>query len=329
MGGIWVGLDKAVGGHKYCHGHAVVLVGGVGRGGAGRLAARGALRVGAGLVTVGCPSEALGENAARLDAVMLTRVDSTSDLMEFCRDPRVSALCLGPGLGAARARDLVPTALGTGLPMVLDADALTAFASHPDELFRLLHPGCLLTPHAGEFGRIFPDLAASIGTTALDGEHIQGKDAEGYEVRRITQMARITGGAEVDCDALRDEAVRSAARRCGGTVLLKGPQTRIASPDGTLRSVDAPKDGSAAWLATAGSGDVLAGFCTGLMARGMDPLSAGEIAARLHLECGRLGGPGLIAEDLPEVLPQVLRRILRRAVDGGGSAVCGGGDAVE
>ena len=94
-------------------------------------------------------------------------------------------------------------------------------------------------------------------------------------------------------------------------MLLKGPRTRIASPDGTLRPVDAPGDGSAAWLATAGSGDVLAGFCTGLMARGMDPLSAGEVASRLHLECGRLAGPGLIAEDLPEVLPQVLRRILK------------------
>ena len=329
MGEILGGLDKAVEGHKYCHGHALVLVGGVGRGGAGRLAARGALRVGAGLVTVGCPSEALGENAARLDAVMLAKIDSASDLSEFCRDPRVSALCLGPGLGAARARDLVPTALRTGLPTVLDADALTAFEGRPQELFSLLHSQCLLTPHAGEFCRIFPDLTVAICASSLEEGHVQGADAMGSGIRGITQVAQMTGGAEVDRDARRDEAVRSAARRCGGTVLLKGPQTRIASPDGTLRSVDAPKDGSAAWLATAGSGDVLAGFCTGLVARGKDPLSAGEIAARLHLECGRLAGPGLIAEDLPEVLPRVLRRILRRAVGGGGSAVCGGGDAVE
>lgn len=283
--------------------------------------------MGAGLVTVGCPGEALMENAARLDAVMLTRVDSASDLLEFCRDPRVSALCLGPGLGASRARDLVPVALGLGLATVLDADALTAFAARPEELFRLLHPRCLLTPHAGEFARIFPDLAAAIGATAPDQGHVKGGPGEGNPSDRsagISGVSGITGmggaagvdgvdGVDGDIrrDIRRDEAVRSAARRCGATVLLKGPRTRIASPDGTLRPVDAPGDGSAAWLATAGSGDVLAGFCTGLMARGMDPLSAGEVAARLHLECGRLAGPGLIAEDLPEVLPQVLRRILK------------------
>ena len=187
----------------------------------------------------------------------------------------------------------------------------------------LLHPRCLLTPHAGEFARIFPDLAAAISATTPDQGQVKGGTREGNPSDRsagisgvsgvsgITGMGGAAGVDGVAGDIRRDEAVRWAARRCGATVLLKGPRTRIASPDGTLRSVDAPGDGSAAWLATAGSGDVLAGFCTGLMARGMDPLSAGEVAARLHLECGRWAGPGLIAEDLPEVLPQVLRRILK------------------
>ena len=97
-------------------------------------------------MTVGCPDEALAENASRLDAMMLIRVDSASDLPESCRDPRVSALCLGPGLGASRARYLVPNALGRGLATVLDADALTAFAARPGELVQPLHHRCLLPP---------------------------------------------------------------------------------------------------------------------------------------------------------------------------------------
>lgn len=280
------GLDKEVGGHKYSHGHALVLVGGSGRGGAGRLAARGALRVGAGLVTVGCPREALTENAARLDAVMLSVMDDAADLQAFLADPRVNAVCIGPGLGAERARQLVPATLETRIPTVVDADAMTAFADQPARLFRSLHRRCLLTPHDGEFARLFPDL-------------VTGRPPDPKP-----DATRVADG-----DSSRGEAARAAARRAGCAVLLKGPQTWIASSDGDLHPVRAPMDGSAAWLATAGSGDVLAGFCTGLMARGMDPVAAGRIAARLHLECGRSAGPGLIAEDLPEALPQVLRNI--------------------
>lgn len=278
------GLKKCFWGHKYRHGHALVVVGGVGRGGAGRLAARGALRVGAGLVTVGCPRAALTENAARLDAVMLSVMDSETDLTGFLSDPRVNALCLGPGLGSERARELVPGALKRGLMTVLDADALTGFADQPGRLFDSLHPRCLLTPHAGEFRRLFPDLMP-----------------ESAEERPEASL----GMSPVD--SRRGAAARAAALRAGCSVLLKGPVSWIASAAGDLRRVDAPADGSAAWLATAGSGDVLAGFCTGLLARGMDPLSAAEIGVRLHFECGRFAGPGLIAEDLPEVLPRVLR----------------------
>lgn len=284
--GIQVGLEKAGDGHKYSYGHALVLVGASGRGGAGRLAARGALRVGAGLVTVGCPRGALAENAARLDAVMLSVMEDAAELKAFLADPRVNAICVGPGLGTDRARLLVPAALESGVATVLDADALTAFADDPQRLFSLLHRGCLITPHAGEFARVFPDLAlrSDLGSkSARDGRS--------------------------DACLSRGEATSSAARRAGCAVLLKGPQSWIASAEGELHGVAAPEDGSAAWLATAGSGDVLAGFCTGLMARGMDPVSAGTIGARLHFECGRMAGPGLIAEDLPEALPGVLRRI--------------------
>jgi len=281
-----VGLDKAVGGHKYCYGHALVLSGGPGRGGAGRLAARGALRVGAGVVTVGCPVSALAENAARLDAVMLTGVDSAGDLMAFLADPRVNALCIGPGLGLDRARQLLPAALEARIAAVLDADALSAFSDEPEDLFRMLHPGCLLTPHLGEFCRIFGDLGAQ-----LEALQVHGK---------INTFAG---------DDPRGEVVKAAAHRCGCSVLLKGPDTWIGASDGRLCCVRAPRDGSGAWLATAGSGDVLAGFCIGLMARGMEPMVAAQVGARLHLECGRYLGPGLIAEDLPEAIPAVLRSV--------------------
>jgi len=278
-------MQKGFAGHKYLYGHALVLAGGQGRGGAGRLAARGALRVGAGLVTVGCPQAALTENASRLDAVMLALMDSPEDLSGFLCDPRVNALCLGPGLGLERARWSVPAALGRRIATVLDADALTAFSEDSDRLCGLLHAGCLLTPHAGEFRRLFPDLAPVASDPLAEDQ---------------------------PSESLRAAAAQAAARRAGCTVLLKGHVSWIASADGHLRRVEAPPDGSAGWLSTAGSGDVLAGFCTGLMARGLAPMDAAELGARWHLECGQLAGPGLIAEDLPEVLPRVLRRVLSR-----------------
>ncbi len=162
-------------GHKYSHGHALILSGPSGRGGAARLAARGALRIGAGVVTVGCPPEAVAENAARLDAVMLRVVGDGAALDEALADKRISALCLGPGLGTNdRAAGLVAVALGAGenggepRPAVLDADALTILARDPG-LFARLHPSCVLTPHAGEFARLFPDIAEKLAAPATNG----------------------------------------------------------------------------------------------------------------------------------------------------------------
>lgn len=268
------------GGHKYAHGHALILAGGPGEGGAARLSARGALRIGAGLVTVACPLSALAENAARLDTIMLRPLHDGAALSRLLEDRRYNALCLGPGIGLDRARDLTPVALRSGRPVVLDADALSAWEGRPDALFALLHDRCVLTPHGGEFRRLFPDLAARLAAPAG------------------------MGPAYSKVDATRD-----AARRAGCTVLFKGPDTVIATPRGRADINSAHYDRAAPWLATAGSGDVLAGFITGLLARGFPADQAARSAAWLHVACARAFGPGLIAEDLPEALPQVFRAL--------------------
>lgn len=272
------GLGKYVG-HKYSHGHALVLSGPAGHGGAARLAARGALRIGAGVVTLACPPDAVGENAARLDAVMLRALDIAATLVDWLGDARINALCLGPGLGVSRG-DLVAAALqGMGKPraVVLDADALTILSQAPD-LFAALHSSCVLTPHAGEFARLFPDIAAKLAAPATKGAVYSKVDA-----------------------------AREAAARAGCVVLLKGPDTVIAGADGRCAINAAAYERAAPWLATAGSGDVLAGFITGLLAREFSAFDAACTGAWLHVECARSYGPGLIAEDLPEALPKVFR----------------------
>ncbi|MAU53919.1 MAG: bifunctional ADP-dependent NAD(P)H-hydrate dehydratase/NAD(P)H-hydrate epimerase [Roseovarius sp.] len=269
-------------GHKYTHGHALVLTGGAGHTGAARLAARAALRVGAGAVTLGVPGAARLEVACHITAEMLRPVAGAADLRAALADPRITALCLGPGLGLARAREMVPEALRHERApcIVLDADALTAFADAPDELFGDLHETCVLTPHAGEFARLFPDLAAELAAPATRGPAFS-----------------------------RLDATRAAARRAGCVVLFKGPDTVIAAPDGRCSLHAACYDRAAPWLATAGSGDVLAGMITGLLARGMGPMEAAGAAAWLHAEAARAFGPGLIATDLAKELPGVLRAL--------------------
>ncbi len=273
-------LGKGRVGHKYSHGHALILSGPAGKGGAARLAARGALRIGAGVVTLGCPHEALGENAAQLNAVMLSEIDDAATLARILDDTRITALALGPGLGFDRARALVPVALAAGRATLLDADALSAFSGDPTTLFAMLHPDCVLTPHAGEFARLFPDIAEKLKAPASGGPAYSKLDA-----------------------------TRDAAARAGCVVLYKGPDTVIAARDGRASVHTAAYQRAAPWLATAGSGDVLAGFIAGLMARGFAPSEAAETAAWLHVECALSFGPGLIAEDLPEELPKVFRAL--------------------
>jgi hydroxyethylthiazole kinase-like uncharacterized protein yjeF len=270
--------------HKFTHGHALILSGGITSGGAARLAARGALRIGAGVVTLGCPPSAVVTNAAQLNAIMLKPVRDAAALEAVLQDVRINALCLGPGLGTgAQEAALVAAALGNSRskrrPTVMDADALTLLAKD-SALFAMLHSDCVLTPHAGEFARLFPDIAAKLAKPATKGPAYSKVDA-----------------------------TREAAERAGCTVLFKGPDTVIAGPDGRCSINAAVYDRLAPWLATAGSGDVLAGFITGLLARGFAPMQAAESGAWLHVECARSFGPGLIAEDLPEELPRVFRAL--------------------
>ncbi|MEZ5751122.1 MAG: NAD(P)H-hydrate dehydratase [Paracoccaceae bacterium] len=273
------GIDPAQQ-HKFAHGHALILGGPTGQGGAARLAARSALRVGAGLVTLGCPPDTLLENAARLDAVMLRPVADAKALDDALTDGRINALCLGPGMGVGpRERALVGRALASGRPMVLDADALTLIAHAPD-LFGTLHSGCVLTPHGGEFARLFPDIAARLKEPATRGPAFSKLDA-----------------------------TREAAARAGCVVLFKGPDTVVAHADGRAAIHPAAYGRAAPWLATAGAGDVLAGIIAGLLARGFKPFDAACTGAWLHVEAARSFGPGLIAEDLPDRLPAVLRAL--------------------
>lgn len=277
-------IDKAETGrgqHKYSYGHALILSGPMGRSGAARLAARGALRVGAGLVTVGAPGSAMMECATQLTAIMLRRCRDAEELSALLLDDRLNALCLGPGLGVGeKTRALVAAALAAGRATVLDADALTSFAENPQDLFDLLHPETVLTPHGGEFARLFPDIAETLAAPATKGPAYSKVDA-----------------------------TREAAARAGCVVLFKGHDTVIASPDGRCAINAAVYARSAPWLATAGSGDVLAGIITGLLARGFEPQLAAETGAWLHVEAARAFGPGLIAEDLPEMLPRVFQEL--------------------
>lgn len=252
-------------GHKYTRGHAIAFSGAPHRTGAARLSARAALRAGAGLVTLLSPRASLAVNAAHLTAVMLAPCDNVQECREILADPRINAMVLGPAMGVTSlTRDLVLTALTAAgrRAIVLDADALTVFASEPDILFAAIaaHDGpVVLTPHEGEFARLFD-----------------------------------VGGSKL-------ERARFAARQSSAVVLLKGADTVAAHLDGRAAiACDLPPT-----LATAGSGDVLAGLICGLLAQEMAPFDATCAAVWLHGAAARTVGQGLIAEDLPEAMPAV------------------------
>ena len=253
--------------HKHQRGRVAVFSGAASATGAARLSAHAALRAGAGLVTVCSPPAAMLVNAARLTGVMLTRWEGGPDTRRVLDDLRAEAAVLGPAMGVGEAtRNAVLAALETGLPLVLDADALTSFEQAPEALLTRLHPACVLTPHLGEFARLF---------------------------------------GERDAEANKIERARAAAEACSCTVLLKGPATVVASP-GAVPFINRH---ASPWLATAGSGDVLAGIVATGLAAGMSPHDAAAAAAWLHGDAGRRLGAGLVAEDLPDCLPQVLKAL--------------------
>lgn len=261
--------------HKYTHGHAVVAGGGLACTGATRLAAYAALRMGSGLVTVAAPADAFQVYAASLTAVMCRKISTLDRFSELISDRRLNAFLLGPGMGVNESgRQKVLAALATGRAVLLDADALTAFADDPEILFAaiagdtVLTP-TVLTPHEGEFARLFPDL----------------------DMQTQDKLSR----------------ARAAAARSGAVIVLKGADTVIAAPDGRA----AISDNAPAWLATAGSGDVLAGFITGLMAQGMSAFMAACAGVWCHGAAAQHVGRGLIAEDLAPAMPFVFAQLAR------------------
>jgi len=259
----WLPVDT----HKYKRGHALV-VGGRLMTGAARLAAVACARTGAGLVTIAAPMATWAVYASALTSVMVHPIKENGSLEDILADPRINVVAIGPGAGISDlTRRHVLQALAGDRAVVLDADAISVFSTDPQSLFGAIQGPCVLTPHEGEFNRIFP--------------------SEGSKLERAC----------------------SAARQSGAVVVLKGPDTVIACPDGrAVINTNAPPE-----LATGGTGDVLAGMVAGLLAQGMDAFLAACAAVWMHGEAARLFGPGLISQDLPQIIPRVLRRLKRHA----------------
>lgn len=262
---IWKeGLPKiAAGGNKYTRGHAL-LCGGYPTSGAARMAARAAARAGAGLTTIAVPEAGLQVYEAALTSIMVRPLAQPKDLEHLLADSRFTALLIGPGAGINdTTRRHALEMLASARPVVLDADAISVFAERPRDLFQAIRGACVLTPHEGEFARLF---------------HMGGD-----------KLAR----------------ARAAARLSGAVIVLKGADTVISAPDGrAIINSNAPPT-----LATAGAGDVLGGFILGLLAQRMDAFLAAAAAVWLHGAAAAEFGPGLLAEDLPDLLPSVLRRL--------------------
>ncbi|MGO1160350.1 NAD(P)H-hydrate dehydratase [Brucella pseudogrignonensis] len=269
--------------HKYSRGHVVVFSGPAHSTGAARLSAMAAARSGAGAVTLLSPPDAVATNATHMTSIMVRETRSIKDIEAFLIDRKVAACVLGPGYGrAAFARDhalMILSAANSRAEylkgLVLDADGLTAFEEKPEQLFNEKHSdhtALVLTPHEGEFRRLFPDIAANNETS-------------------------------------KPVKARQAAKRANAVVIYKGPDTVIAAPDGRA----AINANGTPLLATAGSGDVLAGIICGLLSQGMPAFEAACAAVWIHADAARRFGHGLIAEDLPLQLPAVWSALERSA----------------
>jgi len=251
--------------HKFERGH-VVVYGGSEKTGAARLGAAAAQRAGAGLVSIATRPDAKQIYEMFRASIMTDSWTTAEEFRALLRDERKNAVLIGPGAGADDAlRDAVRATLDFNKAAVLDADVFTAFKDNAKELFTRLSPDRhVLTPHEGEFERLF-------GT--LDGNKLE-------------------------------RAVK-AAKLSNAVIVLKGSDTIIAAPDGTaVINTNAPST-----LATAGSGDVLAGLITGLMAQGMKPFMAAAAGVWLHSETARNLGLGMASEDIITYTPQTLNRL--------------------
>ncbi len=253
--------------HKYQRGYAVITAGGT-MTGAARLAARAAMRSGAGIVAVACPPETASLYSLALETAVIKPVVTTGDFTKIITDKRVGAILVGPGNGVSQeTEDRCLAALSTGHPVIIDADGITALSKNKKPFKNNKINNLLMTPHEGEFAQFFGPMP----------------EAKGSKLARA----------------------RLAARQSGAIVLLKGPDTVVAHPDGrVVINTNGLPD-----LATAGSGDVLAGTILGLVAQGMPLFSAACVAIYLQGAAARIYGPGLIASDLPDLLPQVLKNL--------------------
>jgi len=254
-------------GYKYKRGEVLVL-GGEAITGASRMTAKAASRAGAGIVTLAAPARVWSIYATSLIDEIVHSFDGLKEFEALLADRRRNVIAIGPGAGVgASTRQFVLAALATKRVVVLDADALTSFAEAPQDLFQAIVGPCVLTPHAGEFRRLF---------------HFEG-------------------------DKL--QRTRSAAKQSNAVVVLKGPDTVIAAPDGrAIINSNAP-----AQLSTGGSGDVLTGFVAALLAQGMPPFEAAAAAVWLHGAAATEFGLGLVAEDLANALPAVLQQLKARS----------------
>ena len=270
--------------HKYARGHALVVSGAAFRTGASRLSAQGAARAGAGLVTVAGTAEALHEHAAQVTAIMCAPSGGASDLVRLLGDARKNAVVIGPGLGLDHeARALLEVVLQSdpARALVLDADALTLMASDALRLSQVIKArsgAVVLTPHEAEFSRLIKGLSREPESFSQAPDSLsQGHDSK---LERAGWLAAATGA----------------------TILLKGADSVVAMPDGRASiATDLPPD-----LASAGSGDVLAGMIGGLLAQGMPAFEAASAAVWMHGRAGDLAGRGLVADDLPAALACVL-----------------------
>ncbi len=248
--------------NKYDRGFAVVYGGPMT--GAARLASLAARRAGVGMLVLVSFPDTYQTYAQAEPGMIVKQIENVEGFSKIIEDERVTALLVGPGAGVNEiTQHITLAALETGKPCILDADALSVFESNPEDLMQMLHENCVLTPHEGEFARIFS----------------------------------VTGS--------REERIKAAAQTAGCTVLLKSHETLVADTTGqVVVNTNAP-----ATLATAGSGDILAGLITSLIAQGMSVFDAACAGAYIHGETAQECGAGLIAEDLIVKIPKAIAKI--------------------